>query len=79
MLSSGDAVLFREKGKFPTSDGCFGCWLVGNGFPIFVFLIVTQIKTLSLNNGSSSVTESLLSSHLGFETVAHITGRQLFQ
>lgn len=79
MLGSGDAVLFPVKGKFYTSEGCFDCWLVGNGFPIFVFLIVTQVKMLCLNNGSSSVTEPLLSSHLGFETVAHITGRQLFQ
>lgn len=57
----------------------FGWWLVGNGFPVFVFLKVSQVITLGLNDGSSSVTDSLQLSHLGFETVAHVTGRQLFQ
>lgn len=81
MFGTGEAVLFPAKGKsflWVRVIG-FGWWLVGNGFPIFVSLKASQVRTLGLNDGSSSVTDSLQLSHLGFETVAHVTGRQLFQ
>lgn len=79
ILDTGDAVLFPGKGKsfIWVRMTCFGQWLAGDEFLTFVFLKVTQVR--ALNDASSSVTDSLQLSHLGFETVAHVTGRQLFQ
>lgn len=55
-------------------------WLAasGGGFPLLFFLKVSQLRTLGLSDGSSSVTGSIQFSHLGFETMAHVTCRQFF-